>query len=577
MGNNVSHTRKSSARDHGNGGVRKSNLSHNNQQDLDEEFSDLILHEVKRQHNALGKSNEQGYVGDSQDAEAGGSESVLATSNGLKKNCNQFSNDLLEDEYNELNDGLLDTEGTEVTRNILPHDESDSEMDVIEKSSSNTPLEQTEDKTPTPNLSDVDFTKLSKRQGEVEHIEDLGTMQSDSSSSLENMEDDFLVPVEIKWVNTFKEPIQKISIIGSFSNWRNVIRLYPSLQQENVYATTIRLPLGVHKLLYIINNEYRVSEQLPTATDQEGILFNWFEVLDNRHLFNKPHTLSSERDANIISVGNSASDPEDVQTAGKHDVHRIQKKLNSFLAKISKEDFMTDVEHVEYTHDEGANQHGGQEMQVDEDENGTGIQKTEPSEQDSKTSASESISSHQTESQRSLAYNEVLSSSFLKETQKRQPDYSHEIPEMFVDYSYYSRKSANYEIPEPPQLPAHLNNVLLNKLSSHQHQSQNQNIPTITDHSNYQQVHQPQMTPFQHTNLSQALSSSSTIPHRPPLRRADSSYYASNVDAHRSIPNHVILNHLMTTSIKNEVLTVACITRYSGKFVTQIMHSPADM
>jgi hypothetical protein len=39
---------------------------------------------------------------------------------------------------------------------------------------------------------------------------------------------------------------------------------------------------------------------------------------------------------------------------------------------------------------------------------------------------------------------------------------------------------------------------------------------------------------------------------------------------------HVNLNHLLTSNIKNNVLGVACTTRYSGKFLTQIMYSPSD-
>ena len=39
---------------------------------------------------------------------------------------------------------------------------------------------------------------------------------------------------------------------------------------------------------------------------------------------------------------------------------------------------------------------------------------------------------------------------------------------------------------------------------------------------------------------------------------------------------HVNLKHLLTSNIKNGVLGVACTTRYSGKFVTQIMYSPSD-
>lgn len=137
---------------------------------------------------------------------------------------------------------------------------------------------------------------------------------------------------------------------------------------------------------------------------------------------------------------------------------------------------------------------------------------------------------------------------------------------MFVNYDYFKSKPADYELPEPPQLPPHLNNVLLNKISQHSGNSSSNLIPSPSSSSTQ---------PPAHGGLGS--SSPSYSYKRPPLRRADSSYYASNKEAyHLSIPNHVILNHLMTTSIKNEVLTVACITRYLGKFVTQIMHSPAD-
>ncbi|CAN6601563.1 SNF1 protein kinase subunit beta-2 [Trichomonascus vanleenenianus] len=40
------------------------------------------------------------------------------------------------------------------------------------------------------------------------------------------------------------------------------------------------------------------------------------------------------------------------------------------------------------------------------------------------------------------------------------------------------------------------------------------------------------------------------------------------------IPNHVVLNHLATTSIKHGTLAVASTSRYSRKFVTQILYAP---
>lgn len=191
------------------------------------------------------------------------------------------------------------------------------------------------------------------------------------------------------------------------------------------------------------------------------------------------------------------------------------------------------------------------------------------------SSHSRPSSRNQSNSEQFLPYELSKSNSFIKPDAKIQ--YSSEIPEMFVNYDYFKSKPADYELPEPPQLPPHLNNVLLNKISQPAGSSSSNLIPPSPSSV------PTQSSSYTHAggavgNASNSSASSPSYSHkRPPLRRADSSYYASNKEAyHLSIPNHVILNHLMTTSIKNEVLTVACITRYLGKFVTQIMHSPAD-
>lgn len=43
-----------------------------------------------------------------------------------------------------------------------------------------------------------------------------------------------------------------------------------------------------------------------------------------------------------------------------------------------------------------------------------------------------------------------------------------------------------------------------------------------------------------------------------------------------SIPNHAVLNHLATSSIKNEILAVSATTRYKKKYVTTILYKPAS-
>lgn len=603
MGNNTSSTRKSAAAVRHSGGVRKLGQSQNAHQILEEEFSDLILHEVKRQKQEQSVALSTGHSHSADD---------------LEPSNKHFTNDLIEDEFNELSDGILGTDQGEVQRNILPtNGESDLDLEaalsgdnafrekVMNKSqiqsqgqnqnnyyvrvpsetnsmasgyendgsSDNCNMDVDADathensisgdhnasakesssesqKSLLNDLSKIDFTRVAapaaarhpfrppqhrNTSGSASPFRRNDSMQSVTLTRSQNRSpalqetDNYAgeygggsgtapagksVPVEIKWVNSNRENITKVSIIGSFSNWRDVIKLKPLAARPNEFSATIGLPLGVHKLLYIINNEYRVSELLPTATDQEGILFNWFEILDPQRLFNNSQKQQSRNDAL------TAFDANIIQVAGQHDTYAIQQKLNSFLAKVSKEAKDTaNFEHVEHAPEE-------------------------PEKYES--------------------YNERLS--FLNDDQaSRDPhEYLSEIPEMFVNYDYFKNKAPDYELPEPPQLPAHLNNVLLNKMLSNFQQNHAQNIPQVG-------------AEVPSTSTISSTSTPSSNSKRPPLRRADSSYYASNSEAlHLLIPNHVILNHLMTTSIRNDVLTVACITRYSGKFVTQIMHLPAD-
>lgn len=537
MGNNTSSTRKSAASMRG-AAYRKSSQSQTTHQNLEEEFSDLILHEVKRQkqHQLLDLLLDMPLqpLSEKQNSlpKTSASSSADPTLQVIRLQ-NKFSDDLIEDEFNELNDGLLDNDASEVLRSIIPDDASDMDVDEGAAGSARAPgvsvsVETVENLTDLLNdLTKVDFTKisafvpkssshlpssvllrlpvpltstgngqpsqnLSQSQNQVlVHAHGLSLAHEHGSSRNSFAE---LVPVEIKWVNTTRENIAKVAIIGSFSNWRDVIKLKRSSSHPNEYSTTVKLTLGVHKLLYIVNNEYRVLEQLPTATDQEGIFFNWFEVLDPHRLFNHSANQQTHTDAT------TPFDANIIQVAGEHDTLLIQKKLNSYLLKESK---------LEKTHHE----------HVEEPEY--------------------------------LTYHTEALLSFVMDATIPSDHYSSEIPEMFINYDYFKSKSADYELPEPPQLPAHLNNVLLNKMLANQQQNHAHNIPQVGGDPGFGK--------------------------RPALRRADSSYYASNKEAyHLLIPNHVILNHLMTTSIRNDVLTVACITRYSGKFVTQIMHSPAD-
>lgn len=50
--------------------------------------------------------------------------------------------------------------------------------------------------------------------------------------------------------------------------------------------------------------------------------------------------------------------------------------------------------------------------------------------------------------------------------------------------------------------------------------------------------------------------------------------YSSNAQGALKSPHHVVLNHLATTSIKHNTLAVAAVVRYRAKYITQVIYAP---
>lgn len=495
---------------------------------------------------------------------------------------NQLSHGVIEDEYNELNDKVLDAEMTEVSRNIIADENfSNDPLDFPDDVS----IDLNDEDMPPADISNIDYKQLSRQprpdsplfadDRSCETDKDRNVVQYNGTSGEPYRDDSFSkkfgTPVEIKWFNALKEAINKVSIIGSFTNWRDTIRLHPSANNPDEYVVHVFLSLGLHKLLYIINNEYRINDQLPMATDEEGIFFNWFEVRDDHHFSRQRQYLGD--DGHVENAGSS-----------KVDFEEIQKKPNRGTSTATKNEIA--LEHVEYA----------EKMPEIKNEGSNDMLADKPPAFIKEDWDAQSISS----SDKGKQY----AGDLLSPDTHPVPLYSNNIPEMFVNYDYFKNKGPFYELPEPPQLPAHLNNVLLNKLTSNSNHQSSYTPPAFTDLQGNQQILQHPRTQQNHSHLqnhqqttlllrnqmaslsppplspSPSSPPSSTSHHsskRPTLRRADSSYYASNQQSHFSVPTHVILNHLMTTSIKHDVLSVACITRYSGKFITQVMHSPANI
>ena len=48
--------------------------------------------------------------------------------------------------------------------------------------------------------------------------------------------------------------------------------------RENGFTTTLRLKPGQYRLKFIVDDSWRCSKDIPTATDEDGTFVNWLEV-----------------------------------------------------------------------------------------------------------------------------------------------------------------------------------------------------------------------------------------------------------------------------------------------------------
>ncbi|KAK9365893.1 5'-AMP-activated protein kinase beta subunit, interation domain-containing protein [Lipomyces kononenkoae] len=82
---------------------------------------------------------------------------------------------------------------------------------------------------------------------------------------------DQAVPTLISWVHGGK----KVYVTGTFTGWRKMIKL---TRNGNEFSTVVNLPPGTHRIRFVVDNELRCSDSLPTATDSMGNLVNYIEV-----------------------------------------------------------------------------------------------------------------------------------------------------------------------------------------------------------------------------------------------------------------------------------------------------------
>ena len=82
-----------------------------------------------------------------------------------------------------------------------------------------------------------------------------------------------MIPIMVSWPYEGKT----VFVTGTFNNWKRKIRLNKSSLE---FSTVIDMPLGTHRLKFIVDDEWKCSEHLPMESDPEGNLVNYVEVND---------------------------------------------------------------------------------------------------------------------------------------------------------------------------------------------------------------------------------------------------------------------------------------------------------
>jgi hypothetical protein len=77
-------------------------------------------------------------------------------------------------------------------------------------------------------------------------------------------------------VLTWRAGGREVFVTGTFANeWRSKILLHKSKRD---HTCVLHLPPGTHRLKFIVDDRWRVSRDLPTATDGDGNLVNYVEI-----------------------------------------------------------------------------------------------------------------------------------------------------------------------------------------------------------------------------------------------------------------------------------------------------------
>ncbi|EMR08703.1 hypothetical protein PNEG_02881 [Pneumocystis murina B123] len=169
----------------------------------------------------------------------------------------------LSDKNEGLGDGLF-------KKDIIPQKNPSSD---VEDDFSSVNSETDKEPLNLDSLNDLNKTTI---EDERHNVQDSSII----SPTCENIEHDVKqqnreksVPVFLHW----KGNHQNVYVTGTFTGWGKKIPLNKSV---NDFTALIHLPKGTHRFKFLVDNEWKCSDELATATDSSGNLVNYIEVND---------------------------------------------------------------------------------------------------------------------------------------------------------------------------------------------------------------------------------------------------------------------------------------------------------
>lgn len=99
------------------------------------------------------------------------------------------------------------------------------------------------------------------------HSDDLEILNASSKKR----KDKVMVPVQVFW----NAPGKSVFVTGTFNGWKQRIIL-DKVDQE--FSTIIQMPIGTQHLKFIVDEEWKCSQDLPIASDEDGNLINYLQI-----------------------------------------------------------------------------------------------------------------------------------------------------------------------------------------------------------------------------------------------------------------------------------------------------------